>query len=117
MSKQQARAARSSASAAVRLVTGREIAARVANRSFVIGTIVNIAVIIGLLAVFGPSSDDDHHTTVAVTGIATSALTPPGTTPRAAPRTGTPSPARRRPAGRWSARTRTPHSWCTAARS
>ncbi|MGW3975239.1 ABC transporter permease [Streptomyces mirabilis] len=78
MSKQQARAARSSASAAVRLVTGREIAARVANRSFVIGTIVNIAVIIGLLAVFGPSSDDGHHTTVAVTGIATSALTPAG---------------------------------------
>ncbi|MCQ4083977.1 hypothetical protein NGB36_26165 [Streptomyces sp. RB6PN25] len=59
-----------SATADVWLVMKRETAARVANRAYIIGTLLNIAVILGLLYFFAPSQSDEHHATatVAVTG-------------------------------------------------
>ncbi|MCD9878889.1 ABC transporter permease [Streptomyces guryensis] len=67
-----------SARAAVWLVTKRETAARVANRAYVIGTLVNVGVILGLLYFLAPSTPDDHGTTgtatVAVTGVPVGAV-------------------------------------------
>lgn len=65
---------RSSATAAVLLVTKREIVARIANRSFIIGTLVNVAVILGLLFFFRTSGKEEPQATVAVSGISASSL-------------------------------------------
>ncbi|MFD8634940.1 ABC transporter permease [Streptomyces sp. NPDC059533] len=70
-------ASAASASTAVWLVTWREIAARAGTRSFVVGTLVNIGVILGLLFAFGsPDSEDQPVIVVAgapVTAFATGA--------------------------------------------
>ncbi|MEU7042828.1 ABC transporter permease [Streptomyces varsoviensis] len=54
--------------ASVRLVMGREIRARAANRSFIIGTLVNMVIVAGLLFAFTPSFDEPDPAPVAVTG-------------------------------------------------
>ncbi|WP_327286319.1 MULTISPECIES: ABC transporter permease [unclassified Streptomyces] len=56
-----------SARTAVWLVTCREIAARVGTRSFVVGTLVNIGVILGLLFAFG-SPDGEDPPVIVVAG-------------------------------------------------
>ncbi|MFI6660850.1 ABC transporter permease [Streptomyces sp. NPDC050523] len=67
-----------SARAAVWLVLRRETAARVANRAYVIGTVLNVAVILGLLYFFAPSPSGEHRTTatVSVAGVPVSAVAP-----------------------------------------
>ncbi|MEV6023791.1 ABC transporter permease [Streptomyces sp. NPDC052036] len=67
-----------SAMAAVWLVMQRETAARVANRTYVVGTLLNVAVILGLLYFFAPSQADEHHATatVTVTGVPVTAVAP-----------------------------------------
>ncbi|MFR0358377.1 ABC transporter permease [Streptomyces sediminimaris] len=67
-----------SATAAVWLVLKRETAARIANRAYVIGTLLNVAVILGLLYFFAPSASDEHRATatVSVTGTPVSAFAP-----------------------------------------
>ncbi|MGW1146483.1 ABC transporter permease [Streptomyces sp. NPDC002454] len=62
---------------AVLLVARREIGARVRNRAFVIGTLVNIAVIVGLLFFYAPSTDEDAPA-VALTGTSVDAFAPGG---------------------------------------
>lgn len=66
---------RPGAFAAIRLVVGREVEARVANRSFVLGTVVSAAIIVGLLWFLAPSASQPHST-VAVAGTAVSEIVP-----------------------------------------
>jgi ABC-2 type transport system permease protein len=75
----------SDASAAVWLVMKRETAARVVNRAYVIGTLVNVAVILGLLYFFAPSPSDEHQSTatVAVVGVPVDAVAPKSAGPDA----------------------------------
>ena len=60
---------------AIRLVVGREVEARVANRSFVLGTLVSAAIIVGLLWFLAPSTSQPHST-VAVAGTTVSEIVP-----------------------------------------
>jgi ABC-2 type transport system permease protein len=64
---------------AVALVTKREVTARVRTRVFALGTLVNIAAILGLLFFFSPSQSDDVPG-VAITGISAHGLFPGGHT-------------------------------------
>ncbi|MFI0966051.1 ABC transporter permease [Streptomyces sp. NPDC021080] len=63
--------------ATVSLVTRREITARVRTRAFALGTLANIAAILGLLFFFGPSRGEDVPA-VAVTGASVLDLAPGG---------------------------------------
>ncbi|MEU7551663.1 ABC transporter permease [Streptomyces sp. NPDC044571] len=79
MSPAQKTAVAASARTAVWLVTWREIHARVGTRSFVVGTLVNIGVILGLLFAFGsPDSEDQPVVVVAGTPVAAFATGAPG---------------------------------------